>query len=356
MVVVIPAYEPDRRLIDLIREIRAAADVPIVVVNDGSGPVYDSLFHEAAALGCHVVAYGPNRGKGHALKRGFAFIQEWLPGEGVVTADADGQHTVEDILMIGDRLAGRDKTIVLGTRSFAGPVPVRSRIGNRLTRVIFSRSTGTAIGDTQTGLRAYPPDLLDWLSGLPGQRFEYELIVLLEAVEKGYAIEEVPIDTIYLAANRSSHFRPIADSARVYLPLLKFSLSSLSAFVLDFILLLTFQAVSQNLLLSVVAARVISSVFNYLANRQLVFARGRETSIWKSAAGYFSLVLTLMGANYGLMFLLYEMAGFPLVISKVTTEALLFAVSYQTQHRVIFSRGAGREEIREANEPRSITV
>jgi glycosyltransferase involved in cell wall biosynthesis len=168
MIILIPAYEPDEQLLHLIRSVAAAApQLTLVVVDDGSGPDYRPVFDVAAGLGCTVIGYAGNRGKGHALKAGFGFIADHFPGRGVVCADSDGQHRVEDILKVAERLPAAPDAMVLGTRSFSGDVPARSRIGNTATRWLFRLATGETIPDTQTGLRGYPAAMLPWLRDVP---------------------------------------------------------------------------------------------------------------------------------------------------------------------------------------------
>ena len=116
--------------------------------------------------------------------------------------------------------------MVLGSRKFTGQVPLRSRFGNSVTRGVFAITTGSKVYDTQTGLRGFPHHMLDWLCEIPGDRFEYEMNMLLAARREGYAIREVFIETVYLEENKSSHFRPLVDSMRIYLPILAFSASS----------------------------------------------------------------------------------------------------------------------------------
>lgn len=344
MIVLIPAYEPEDRLVDLVRDLRLTSpESPVLVVDDGSGPSYARIFDAVADLGCDVISYPVNGGKGHALKVGFGHIARRFPGHAVVTADSDGQHTVGDILRVGQRLEeGNDSTIILGSRQFSGQVPFRSRFGNTITRLVFAVSTGRRITDTQTGLRGYPAGLLDWLRDIDGVRFEYEINVLLKAVEEGRPIEEITIEAIYIESNRSSHFRPLADSARVYGPLLKFSLSSLAAFALDFLLLLVLQALTGDLLVSVVGARVASSIFNFLTNRHLVFEEGADSGLFRSAFGYFTLVGLILSANYALMYTFTVVVGLPLIPAKLVTESLLFFVSYLIQRRVIFVKRPAR--------------
>lgn len=338
MIILIPAYEPDQKLIGLLISIRAADQTQrVVIVDDGSGPEYFEVFKDAEHLGCDVISYDVNQGKGVALKRGFAYIADRFPGEDVVTADCDGQHRLRDILRVADAVSERPTTMVLGARQFVGDVPFRSRFGNGATRIAFRIATGISLRDTQTGLRGFPASLLGWLQTIDGDRFEYELQMLLEAKRHSIPMFELPIETVYLEGNESSHFRPLQDSVRVYVPLLRFAASSLSAFGLDAAIFFVMMALTSNLLTSVVTARLISASTNFWMNRRFVF--GRAAKRW-AAARYALLAGALMMANYSIMYLLVPVAGLPLVLGKVVTEATLFFASYRFQDRFVFESEA----------------
>jgi glycosyltransferase involved in cell wall biosynthesis len=221
-VVLLPVYRPGPHLPELVAELSDPGRV--VVVDDGSGPEAQSRLAAVRAYGCAVVCHPVNRGKGAALKTGFRHAAQHHPGLDVVSADADGQHSVADIARVAER-AGRGR-IVLGVRRFEG-MPPRSRFGNTVTQALFRAATGRNVSDTQTGLRAYPAELLDMLTAIGGDRFEYEMNVLLEAARGGRPIEEVAIPATYLNGNAASHFGGLADSARVYRPLLKYAATAL---------------------------------------------------------------------------------------------------------------------------------
>ncbi|WP_379160637.1 GtrA family protein [Paenibacillus sp. sgz5001063] len=337
MTILIPAYEPDERLLHLIEQLRNYQLEPIILVDDGSGPDYRGIFNIAEALGCTVLTHPINFGKGLALKTGFRYIQEaGLPGY-VVCADSDGQHLPHDIKRIGEVLQNQTTPgIVLGSRRFSGTIPLRSRFGNSVTRGIFSLTTGTKIFDTQTGLRGFSPQMLDWLCRIPGERFEYEMNMLLTAHKEVYTITEEFIETVYLDDNKSSHFRPLVDSFRIYLPILLFSTSSLVSALIDFTLLFLFQSFSNNLFLSVAAARLCSSIFNYSMNRKYVFSSGRTSKLQKSLPKYFALVILVLLFNYGLLYIYNEKLIIPLVAAKVLTEVSIFLFSFWAQRRFVY--------------------
>jgi putative flippase GtrA len=342
MIVLIPAFQPDDALPHLVVHLLAAEPrLLVLVVDDGSGPAYSALFDDARHAGATVIGYPSNKGKGQALKTGFGYAERHHPGQGVICADSDGQHAVPDILRVAAHLRGTASTsrgtgltMVLGERRFDGEVPVRSRLGNALTRSLFRLSSGVELQDTQTGLRGYPAEMLPWLRSVRGDRYEYELNLLLQAGPAGHRIDSIPIATIYLEGNSSSHFRPLVDSARIYAPLLRFSLSSLTAFGIDLVAFVVLGLLADSLLVAVVGARVISSSVNFLVNRRLVFPHSRCKALSAAALRYFALVVALLAANYAAIFLLTDL-GMPDIAAKVLTEVLLFVASFTVQRRFL---------------------
>jgi glycosyltransferase involved in cell wall biosynthesis len=301
MIILIPAYEPDQQLPALIRSIRDAEPwATVVVVDDGSGPAYKDVFDGVKALGCHVIGYSRNRGKGFALKTGFGFIADHLPGRDVVCADSDGQHTIVDILRVASAVQPGSPALVLGTRNFTGNVPARSKFGNNATRLLFTLATGERISDTQTGLRGYPASMLPWLRSVRGERYEYEFLA-----------------------------------------------SSFTAFLVDTVVFLLLTLVTDSLLLAVVGARAVSSAVNFLVNRRVVFEYGRDRPAAAAGVRYFGLVLVLLAANYGLISALdaLSVAALP---AKILAEIALLSVSYVVQQRFLFSRRTARSAAREA--------
>lgn len=336
MTILIPSYEPDERLLLLINQIKILSDVDILVVDDGSGDPYQEIFRILETSGCRVLHHHINRGKGRALKTGFQYLKDIGERGNVICADSDGQHLPEDILRISQALDETGRHLVLGSRRFSGNVPLRSRFGNTLTRKVYSFTTGIKVYDTQTGLRGFPAHMLDWLCQIPGERFEYEMNMLLIAHKDEYAIDEIFIDTVYLEDNKSSHFRPLADSFRVYLPILLFSASSFLSGILDFVLLLLTQYLTANLFLSVLVARICSSTFNFTMNRRVVFGKNKGSSLPSSLTKYFTLALIVLLLNYGVLYVYHEQIGIPLILAKLLTEVTIFVFSYWAQRRYVY--------------------
>ena len=216
---VIPVCDPDaERFPLLVRRLREDF-THVVVVDDGSAhgrEAFDAVRGDVDAVLVHEV----NRGKGAALRTAFAWVRENLPhAAGVVTVDGDGQHDPEDVRRVAEKLAEGGAGLVLGVRTFAGNVPFRSKLGNLWTRGLFHLLTGLAVSDTQTGLRGIPAALLPRILALPGDRYEYEIRMLADARRHPAPPVEVPIRTIYLDGNASSHYRPLRDTFRTQLAL-----------------------------------------------------------------------------------------------------------------------------------------
>ncbi|GAB3349258.1 hypothetical protein GCM10027452_19250 [Micromonospora halotolerans] len=227
MIVLVPVYRPGDRLPRLVVDLAAALPAAhVVVVDDGSGPTAAGVLEGARDRGATPMRRRVNRGKGIVLKTGFRYVAGHHPGRDVVCVDADGQHLIPDVVRVANRM--RDTgALALGVRRFDGEVPPRSRLGNTVTRAAFRLATGVPVRDTQTGLRAYPAGLLGWLRTVPGERFEYEMNVLLHAARAGLPIAQVPIATRYQGGNASSHFSSLTDSARIYGPLARFAAARL---------------------------------------------------------------------------------------------------------------------------------
>lgn len=213
--VLIPAYQPEARLADLVSALKTDFS-RILVVDDGSSEGRD-VFSRLAGLSVPVERHACNRGKGAALKTGFdAIMRMWPTISGIVTADADGQHLPKDILGVAKKLkedaANGIERLVVGARRVGKGAPFKSRFANAWTRAVFRFMSGYPLSDTQTGLRGIPATLVPRVAAIGGDRYEFEILMLMDAAAHPSLPVEIPIETVYLDGNKSSHFRPFADS------------------------------------------------------------------------------------------------------------------------------------------------
>lgn len=344
--IAIPAYQPDNSLVELLRDLRDHTGAPIVVVDDGSRQECWEIFEEAALIeSVTLLRHAVNLGKGAALKTAFNHVLcEWPDAAGVVTADADGQHLTSDILAVGERLEAERNALVLGARQFGGAVPLRSQLGNRITKGVMRVVAGQQLNDTQTGLRGVPRILLPYMLRIAANGYDFELDMLLVCKHRGIRIVEEPIETVYIAGNRSSHFNPLTDSLKIYFTLLRFSSVSIITTAIDNSV---FFALTHPLGWIVwhaqVMARLAALLFNYRAARRAVFLKekGSPLTFFK----FLVLVIVSGTLSYTLMTALREHAHFALMPAKLTAETLLFFVNFLVQRDFIFASQAQAEAV-----------
>jgi glycosyltransferase involved in cell wall biosynthesis len=332
--VLIPCWQPGAELAPLVAALLSYGFGQMVVVADGEPT--DPIFAELAQMvGVQVLRHAVNLGKGRALKTGFQAVLANLPQvETVVTADADGQHLVVDIVAVA-REAMVTQLPVLGTRRFSVRVPIRSRVGNGFTRALFLGVTGTMMADTQTGLRAVPRVLLPELLELPGERYEYETSMLAYMCRDGRRPVEVPISTVYLDGNRSSHFDPLWDSMRISFVLLRFYSSSLIASAMDFLGFAIVFAASGNLALGVAAGR-LSSLVNLALNRRYVFQN--RSQITPVMVRYYVIASGIAVMSYLIIRAAMVHLHWNVYAAKVAADVLLSLLSFSVQSAFVFIR------------------
>ncbi len=345
---VIPSYQPDEKLCRIVGELEAAGFDDIIVINDGSSPDKRAFFPDPARHpSVTLLEHDVNRGKGAALKTAFEYFRKNRTDRaGVVTADGDAQHRVEDIAACSRLMMENDRP-VLGVRDFSLPhVPRRSYFGNKTTSVVFFLLCGIRISDTQTGLRAIPSRFMDELCCVDGERYEYETNMLLEMKRLGVSWLEQKIETVYIEENQTSHFRPVIDSIRIYSLILKFVCSSCISTVVDlllFYLLKKFLSPSLSaytVLIPTAIARAVSSITNFSINRKAVSRSGE--SVFKTCLKYYALAIPVMFVSAGSVKWLTETLGVAApalaTLLKMVVDTALYFINFRVQREWVFAR------------------
>ena len=376
-IALIPAYKPNIQLLEFVKGIEEHG-MDCLIVNDGSGEEYLSLFHKIEReTEARVLSFPENRGKGAALKAGLEYLQKENAGlQGdftLITLDADGQHLLKDALNLLSVAEEKKDTLILGSRTQSKDSPLRSRIGNGITKEVFHLCTGVEVKDTQTGMRAFSGKMIPEMLDIPGERYEYEMNVLLYLAKEGVPVEEVPIETVYINDNAESHFDTVKDSYRIYKQILKFSASSLVSFLADFLLYSFFFLITGGLFVSNFLARVISLHLNFFINKNVVFSadgqeekeslgatgikreesgKGAKTqenkklwnlSAWKTIKkeeylSYLGLAAFIFLINSFILSGIVGSLGMNPYLAKILTEGLLFCLSYFVQKKWIFGK------------------
>ena len=349
--VIIPSLNPDEKLAKTAEGMIRKGFTDVILVDDGSDEAHRGEFgriREAFPDNVTVLVHEVNKGKGRAMKTAFEYVlKERKDSLGVVTVDGDGQHTPDDAAKCIDAMIEK-KAFIIGCRDFSLPqVPLRSRLGNVITRNVFRYVCGIKVSDTQTGLRAVPASLLSYMTGVEGDRYEYETNQLLKIGSDGIAYSEVPIETVYIDDNQTSHFHPFRDSARIYGVILKFAASSVISCIIDLVcfrvILLFIPKLIAEATRGTIAgtlARIISAACNFLINKKAVFSHKGGTV--KSAARYVLLACAQLGASLGLValftFCFNVNSDWLKTLIKAVVDTCLFFVSFKIQRNWVFKK------------------
>ncbi len=344
---IVPSLNPDEKFLRVVEGLVQSGFESIILVDDGSRPDCRVWFERALQYPqCTLLRHGKNLGKGRALKTAFNHFLSLENGHvGVVTLDGDGQHAMPDVLNCAKALEEHPESLILGARVFSGDnVPARSRFGNNFTSFVFKALCGIPVTDTQTGLRGISAEYCRYLLDVKGERFEFETNMLLETRRAEVTILEVPIETVYIEENKSSHFRVVRDSVAIYGLIFKYLSSSALSFVLDWCLFTLFlwglgrffpNLASANIYIATAVARILSSLFNFTVNRTVVF-RSRE-GLGKTLVRYYTLCLCQLLCSAGLVHLL-SLTGCPSAVAKIPVDILLFLISFRIQRSWVFRK------------------
>ena len=352
--VLIPAYKPDKKMLVTLDELIKAGFSDILVVNDGSGEEFEPIFDVVKKMPqCTLLVHPENKGKGAALKTAFQYFLDNREDKAcIVSADADGQHLTKDI--IATAMASVEQgSVVLGVRDFNDPnVPSRSKMGNQITCGVFRLFFGMKIQDTQTGLRAFPRKYLEEILKAKGDRYEYETNMLFIINRKQIPLSEVKIETVYIEENKSSHFRVVRDSIRIYALILKYLLNAVGSAVIDELAFFIFK--NMGFLATIIPipltftaaifARIVSSLFNFFVNAKVVF--GEKADV-KSFVKYYILAAVQISISASVVFLLEKVlhieSNIVSTLIKVVVDTVLFFFSFRIQHKWVFNEGKRKD-------------
>jgi glycosyltransferase involved in cell wall biosynthesis len=338
--VLIPAYNPPPEFVSFVERLASSDVTAVIVVNDGGdpgcGPTFQKLQKTERVV---LLKHAANLGKGAALKTGLHYAFSNFDGLiGVVTADADGQHMVEDVLKVARSLESHPESLVIGTRTFERDVPLRSIIGNSCTKVLFRLLTGKRLSDTQSGLRGIPIKFVPKLLRIDANGYEFELEMLLAAKHGNRSILEQEIRTVYIDKNRSSHFNVFRDSMKIYFVLFRFMLASLMTAAVDYIVFLITFSIASNIFLSLYLARALALVVNYTAVKNLVFFSDQKHRV--VFPKYVCLVIVNGLIAYFMIRCLVASFAIKVIAAKITSELIIYFGNFVIQRDFIFSSRA----------------
>ena len=339
-IVLIPAYNPNNKIIKLVKKINDL-NYKVIIVNDGSSK--ENKYFEQLKDNNIVLEYPENFGKGYALKYGIKYYLDYCFNDykGLITADADYQHLPVDIDNL--RAKAKDDVVLLGSRNFNQKnVPLPNRLGNKITSFVFQILYNQKISDTQTGLRLIPNRYLDECLEIEGNRFEYEMQMLIYFANKKIPMQEIEINTIYWS-KKESKFKKVVDSLKIYHVLLnesfRFLVTSLVSSFLDIILFTISLSVFSSLgdisiIFSTFLARIIADFLNLNLTKYFVFNSKEESH--KILFKYYILSFSKMAMSAFLVLMFSKLILINKTVIKMVVDILIYFISYKIQKKYIF--------------------
>ncbi len=335
--VVIPAFNPDGAvLVRLIRELSLRGFADFLVIDDGSDPAHQAAFSALAGTeNVRVLKHAVNLGKGAALRTGFNALLNRNPDGIAVTVDADGQHAADDVQAVVDAGAAHPGHLILGRRTGAATQPLRSRLGNALTRATFHLISGAAVDDTQTGLRVWPRTLMEASLRSTKSGYDFEMETLLWAIQNKIPWRQVDIRKLYFDENRSSHFNPIWDSLLIYWVIVRFCMGSIIVAGVDYVLFYFVYRSTHEIGTSIAVSRSGAALLAFFIAKNLVF-RDNDRRVALQFAKFIALVAFLGVLSVTITSALASYWGIPAIVAKAIAEGTLLVVSFTVQRHLVF--------------------
>jgi glycosyltransferase involved in cell wall biosynthesis len=210
LIAIVPAYDAAATVAPVIAATRRI--VPeVLVIDDGSRDRTAEVAHRA---GARVVRLAAHRGKGAALRAGFAEAIA-MESSAAITLDADGQHEPSEIPRLIACWQETGASLVIGSRVHLETEMTRTRrFGNRFARRALTYFSGVEVPDAQSGFRLYDAALLRTLR-LRGSGYELESEVIVRAARAGMRVASTPVCLAQVDGLATSHYRPWRDTARI---------------------------------------------------------------------------------------------------------------------------------------------
>lgn len=331
ILIIIPAYNPPTELFEALLNKLEGAFKNVLIVNDGSDESYNKFFKKIEKK-YHVLKHEYNLGKGKAIKTAYSFAKDNYPETlAYVVIDCDNQHDVEDMIKCCKTAIEHPDSLVIGVRDFTlENVPFKSKAGNNITKTMFKWLFNKDIADTQTGLRAISPKIVDKLLNIPGDRFNYELKCLITCCEENIPIIEVPIKTIYINHNESSKFNPFKDSLIIYKEFINYYIKLFIPYLISLLIfLITFYFWNSNndlkaILLVNIVSGIIGIILNILLNYRNIY---KHNTLGNNAVYILKKLLKILIGGF-FIYICYNLLTMNLLLSKILIDIILTIIVY----------------------------
>lgn len=338
---IIPAYNSGPSVCQVISQLHREVEF-IYLVDDGSDEINKTYYNKCLGFGkVELITLSRNSGKGYALFHGIEEALKKSP-DYILTIDSDGQHQPKEIQKFKRflNMGNKEYDLIIGSREEVRKMPFRSKLGNVFTAKLFKSLTQSSLKDTQSGYRMLSKEFAsDVIRNIKPGRYETEMKMLLYALETNRKIYSIQIETIYINENKNSAFRPIFDSIRVLSSFSKYIAVAVASFAMDYIIFLLFlYLLNASYIYSHIISRICSGVFNYYANKSIVF-KSKSVSHFEKLR-YIGAVIFNLSITSPLLYAFVGILNVSPPIAKPCVQFTMSLVNFFILRNIVFKKNS----------------
>lgn len=339
MTVILSSVKPDRRLIDFVHRLQDLMDCQVVLVFGNSKFVGMDGMDELMMSGCSFIMQSDTEDAIFALQRAFSHVLRNSEEQtGVIVANADGVNPPTEIVRVANALFEQKNGIIISRPAHAGHTFVEDRLYAAAFRYLRYMITATVLQNGKLGICGISINLLPSIAALNIEHFESEFEEQLKSRPLACSIQLLP-SVVYPVSMPKLSFHHRMQQSVFLLLLLRFCLSGILSAAIDFGLLFVVQIWSENLFVAVFTARTVSSIFNFIFNRTLVFhSTAKQRKGRKELIRYYMLVAVMLTINYSLLSFFAKYLHLSLLAAKIVTEISLLSFSFIIQKFFVFNK------------------
>lgn len=339
MTVILSSTKPDRRFIDFVHRLQGSMEYQMILMLRSSMLAGMDSMDELMMSGCSFIIQSDTEDTISALHRAFTrILRSGEEQTGVIVANADEVYSTAEIARVADVLREQNAGVVLSRPVHAGRTLAGDRLFTLLFRSLRYRIAAAFLQNGKLGICGISINLLPDMAACRAEQFENDFETRLKARKDACPIQLLPSAARLTSLPKLSFQHQMQQSVFLFL-LLRFCLSGILSAAIDFGLLFIVQIWSKNLLVAVLTARAISSIFNFILNRTLVFhSKAKRRKGMKELIRYYMLVAVMLTFNYSLLSFFANNFHFSLLASKIVTEISLLSFSFIVQRLFVFRK------------------
>lgn len=319
-IALITVFEPDNHFVEFLKSLKEA-NFEVLVINDGSQVTFNKIFEEAGKI-VRILNHEFNRGMGASIKTGLEYIKKNCQGNYiVVTMDYHKKQEIEDIKQVSEAVLLNPNAFVLGSKRRTKETSITTKLGSEAMRFAYQKKTGIDVYDTNANLRGFSNNLIDFLLQVKGNRKDYEINVLLKCAEQKIEIKEIALtEEEKKILERKEKKKETSFESEIF----KFAMLSPFGLGIDFVLFLILYLFSKQGMVSLVFAKIVSSIIDFSRDKTHIYKIEPDAS--KVTKLYCLFVFLIILVDCLLFGFLSSFFSLQIIFAKIVGEIAVYAV------------------------------